>query len=208
MTQFDKATYYLSRFIKKLRPSSLRDCKIDPTSAYEGGCQLVKTVMGRHSYCGYDCVFLNCEIGSFSSISDCVVIGGSQHPMHFVSTSPVFLRHRDSVKAKFSHHEFSDLPRTRVGNDVWIGHGARIKSGVTVGDGAVVGMGSVVTRDVAPYAIVGGNPATVIRMRFDDEIVDGLLKSQWWNYTDAQLRDAAVHFMNPKRFLSWAEKLR
>jgi virginiamycin A acetyltransferase len=76
---------------------------------------------------------------------------------------------------------------TRVGNDVWIGYGATILPGVTIGDGAVIGSLSVVTSDVPPYAIVGGNPARVIRSRFDDATIARLLAVQWWNWDIATI---------------------
>jgi virginiamycin A acetyltransferase len=69
-----------------------------------------------------------------------------------------------------------------IGNDVWIGHEVLILSGITVGDGSVIGARSVVTKDVPPYSIVAGNPASIIRLRFDEEIVEKLLKIKWWNY--------------------------
>jgi acetyltransferase-like isoleucine patch superfamily enzyme len=72
-----------------------------------------------------------------------------------------------------------------VNNDVWIGDEATILSGVTIGDGAIVGMNSVVTKNVEPYAIVAGNPAKVIRKRFDDKTIKKMLKFQWWNWKDS-----------------------
>jgi len=194
-------TYALARIQKKMRPNAIKNSIIDKTSAVESGSQIVNSSFDRHSYCGYDCVILNCSIGSFCSISDQVYIGGSAHPMHFVSTSPVFLSHKDSVKAKFSRHEFSHMPHTTIGNDVWIGHGAKVRAGVTIGHGAVVGMGAIVTRDVRPYAIVVGNPAREIGRRFDDETAEALTKSKWWDFDDNKLRDAACDFMDPAMFL-------
>lgn len=193
--------YIVSRVMKKMRPSAVARSSIHRTSAIEAGCQIVDVSMGRHSFCGYDCTLLNAEIGSFCSIADQVYVGGSQHPMHFVSTSPVFLSHRDSVKTKFSRHEYRSMPRTVIGHDVWIGHGAKIRAGVTVGNGAVVGMGAIVTRDVAPYTIVGGNPARVIGRRFDEEVVTGLLETRWWTASDEGLRRMAVDFTDPVAFL-------
>jgi acetyltransferase-like isoleucine patch superfamily enzyme len=141
------------------------------------------------------------SVGAFCSISDNVVIGGSSHPMHFVSMSPVFLSHRDSVKGKFSNFDYLVLPKTVVGHDVWIGYGARICAGVHIGHGAVVAMGSVVTKDVAPYTIVGGNPARVIQKRFDMRVSEGLLATQWWNLSDEKLRHWAQWFDEPEKFL-------
>jgi chloramphenicol O-acetyltransferase type B len=79
-------------------------------------------------------------------------------------------------------------PQTRgpvvVGSDVWLGFGCTILSGVTIGDGAVVGAGAVVRDDVAPYAIVTGNPATEVRKRFDPQTVTALLEIAWWTWDD------------------------
>lgn len=121
--------------------------------------------------------------------------------MHFVSTSPVFLSHKDSVKRKYAKHDYYHMPRAMIGNDVWIGHGAKIRAGVTIGHGAVVGMGSVVTKDVRPYAIVAGNPAREVKRRFAEEVVDALLKSEWWNYDDERLSRSAALFRDPLEFL-------
>ena len=74
------------------------------------------------------------------------------------------------------------VDKISIGNDVWIGEGAFIRRGVTIGDGAVIAARSVVTKDVPPYAILGGIPAKLIRFRFDAEVIDKLLQLQWWSY--------------------------
>lgn len=199
--------YIFSRLMKRLRPAAVRNSFVHSTSKIEPGSQVVDSEFGRHSYCGYDCTFLNVSVGSFCSISDSVVVGGSNHPMHFVSTSPVFLSHRDSVKAKFSKFDYVHLPRTRIGNDVWLGHSVRIRAGVEIDHGAVVAMGSVVTKDVHPYSVVGGNPARVLRMRFSEEVIDGLLATEWWTLSDEELGRWATWFDNPEKFLqNWNEE--
>lgn len=198
----DKLVYAMARLVKKMQMSAIRNSSVPPTSKVESGSQIVDTNFGRHSFCGYNCTILNADIGSFCSIADAVYIGGSAHPMHFVSTSPVFLSHRDSVRAKFASHDFCHMPRTSIGNDVWIGHGAKIKAGVSVGNGAVIGMGSVVTKDVRPYEIVAGVPARFIGFRFEPEIAQALLETKWWDYDDMQLLNVGRHFDSPEQFLA------
>jgi chloramphenicol O-acetyltransferase type B len=193
--------YLYARLLRKLRGSAIRDSRIDPTSKVESGSTVVGSTFDRHSFCGYDCAILNADVGAFCSIASRVAIGGAAHPVHFVSTSPVFLSHKDSVKAKFSRHDYLPVVRTVVGHDVWIGEGVFVKAGVTIGHGAVVGMGSVVTRDVAPYTIVAGNPARVIRSRFDPPTVKALLRMSWWDLEEEELRRLAPMFDRPQEML-------
>lgn len=197
----NRLSYATARLQKRLRFSALRNTVIGFDATVEAGSQVVDTTIGRHSFCGYDCIILNAEIGAFCSIAQEVTIGGAAHPTHFVSTSPVFLSHRDSVKFKFARHVYEHLPRTIIGHDVWIGYRATIRSGVTIGTGAVIGMGAVVTKDVAPYSIVGGNPATNLRFRFDKDVIDALLKSKWWDWDKERLTQAATLFTDPREFL-------
>ena len=89
-----------------------------------------------------------------------------------------------------------EQPKTIIGNDVWIGDQCFIKAGVKVGDGAVIGAHAVVTHDVPPYAIVGGVPARVIRYRFDEETINSLLNSEWWNLNDKDLSVFAQYIQN------------
>ena len=74
-----------------------------------------------------------------------------------------------------------------MGNDVWIGENAHIMSGVTIGDGAIVGSEALVTKDIPPYAIVGGNPAKIIKYRFDEYTIEKLLKIKWWDFGEDEL---------------------
>jgi len=193
--------YIFSRILRKSRGSAIRDSVVHPTSKVESGSTIVRTNFDRHSFCGYDCTIIDTDISAFCSIAGRVTIGGARHPMEYVSTSPVFLSHRDSVKTKFSRHQYTWRVRTRVGNDVWIGDGAYIKGGVCIGDGAVIGMGSVITKDVPPYAIVAGNPGRVLRMRFSEEIVEGLMALRWWDLSDDRLTELAQEFQEPEAML-------
>lgn len=88
-----------------------------------------------------------------------------------------------------------------IGNDVWIGNNVIILSGIKIGDGAVVGAGSIVTKDVAPYMVVGGNPARIIKERFDKEVIDNLLAIQWWNWPLEKIAECKEEFSDLSLFL-------
>ncbi len=129
------------------------------------------------------------------------MIGGGKHPLDFVSTSPVFYSQRNALKKCFNKIDFKEYDNTVIGNDVWIGSNAFIKGGVTVGHGAVIGAYAVVTKDIEPYSIVGGNPAKVIRKRFDEATIGKLLETKWWDYSDKFLIAKSIEFDNVDKFL-------
>lgn len=197
-----KFAFYISKLIRKSRLSAIRNSIIHSTSKIGAGSTVYDSIFNRESYCGYDCTFVNCEVGSFCSIANLVTVGGAAHPLHFVSTSPVFLSHKDSVKHKYAAHNFLPNARTCIGNDVWIGERVLIRQGVNIGHGAVIGMGAVVTRDVPPYAVVGGNPARIIKYRFQSEIISSLLEIKWWDYDSSQLKEFGGYFNNPVDFIN------
>lgn len=121
-------------------------------------------------------------IGKFCQIADGVefVMNGANHQMNAVSTFPFYTLEGWDMNAP----AMSDLPLkgdTVIGNDVWIGQNAVILPGVHIGDGAIIGTNSVVGSDVAPYTIVVGNPAKVLRKRFDDELIELMLQLKWWD---------------------------
>lgn len=198
--------YIVAKVLKKIRGTAILNSEVHPTSKIESGSHFINSSMGKYSFCGYDCEIINCSIGSYCSIANNVIIGGAMHPMNWVSMSPVFYYGRDSVKKKFSEFHRDPESRTIIGHDVWIGHGAHIKQGVTIGTGAVVGMGAVVTKDVPPYMIVGGNPARVIRKRFDNDISNGLLKSEWWLLPDEEIQELSIKIQSPVEFLKQLNK--
>jgi len=201
-----KIIYYWSKLLKKLRGSAIRNSFVHKTSKIESGSSIVNSNMDRYSFCGYNCEIIDSNIGSFCSIANGVVIGGSMHPTNWVSMSPVFYNEKDSIKKKFSTFSKAAHKRTTIGHDVWIGQNVLIKQGVNIGTGSVIGMGSVVTKDVSPYSIVAGNPSKFIRNRFDDEIIKKLLSSNWWLLEDEKLNECGEYFSSPVDFLKYIEK--
>jgi acetyltransferase-like isoleucine patch superfamily enzyme len=150
--------------------------------------------VGRHTY-GHEQISVRhwgeaaeLTIGSFCSIADRVVVFlGGNHRTDWVTTFPfpAFPERWESAGGIAGHP--STNGDVTIGNDVWIGSGATIMSGVTVGDGAAVAADSCVTRDIPPYAIVGGNPAVVLRRRFDDRTIEALLAIRWWDWSDESI---------------------
>lgn len=194
--------YYFSKLIKKVRCRAISRSKIHASSVVGSGSLIINSSMDRYSYCGYDCQFENVEIGSFCSISDHVFIGCAEHPTSWVSTSPVFQNvNHSGPNKRFAHFDVPPVKRTVVGSDVWIGHGVTIKQGVSIGVGSVIGSNSLVTKDVPPYAVVGGVPAKIIKYRFDEETIGLLLESRWWSLSDKELAEFAELIRTPHDFV-------
>jgi len=171
---------------------------------------LINSSLGAYSYIQSGSVVSNAEIGPFCSIASQVNIGLANHPMHMVSSSPVFYDNSQPLpKFLIDKRVYTEtLPRTTIGADVWIGQGALVKAGVNIGVGAVIGAGSVVTKDIAPYTIAAGNPCKPIRLRFTEDIVTRLVASEWWMLSEQQLEELAPLFVDPVELLGVLEQLK
>ncbi|MET3352001.1 UNVERIFIED_ORG: acetyltransferase-like isoleucine patch superfamily enzyme [Arthrobacter sp. UYEF1] len=153
-------------------------------------CEIQGTVfVGFGSYVNSGIIRSYAQIGRYCSIGRGVALGLGHHNLDGFSTSPFFESYFPAGTLKLAQAE----PKRRIviGNDCWIGDGAKIVSGVTIGDGAIVAAGAVVTKDVEAYAIVGGIPAKHMRYRFDEEIRRRLMASNWWDIDPQIVKQAA-----------------
>lgn len=142
----------------------------------------------------YDKRHATLEIGKFCSIADDVVIMlGGEHRPDWTTTYP-FYELFDRFKPYFPSMTKGHVI---IGNDVWIGQAAVILSGVHIGDGAIIGAHSVVTKDVEAYAIVAGNPARTIRMRFNPQTVQAFLKMKWWDWPTERIFQNVAKLLGP-----------
>ena len=130
-------------------------------------------------------------IGKFCAIAEGVtfIMNGANHRMDGITTYPFNIFGGGWEKVTPTIEELPFKGDTVIGNDVWIGQNVTIMPGIKVGDGAIVAANSTVVKNVEPYAIVGGNPAKLIKKRFSDEIIELLLKLQWWNWDEQKIFD-------------------
>ncbi len=161
------------------------------------GSRILNSTFQDYAYCDRLSDIANTTVGRFANIAAMTRIGPTDHPMahaslhHFLYRSSYYWDDAEDDPAYFTARQ---ARRTVIGPDTWIGHGAIIKPEVTIGAGAVVASGAVVTKDVPPYIIVAGLPASVLRPRFAPDIADRLLTLAWWNWSHDRLRGALDDF--------------
>lgn len=203
---------YSRRLLKKgikINPSVF----LNKCTSFEGFNKIHENVsicnsrIGRYTYIGRNSQLNACRIGRFTSIAHDVSVEQYTHPTEgFISTSPVFFsKLGQCVETFVSEQKFNEVKTIDgynciIGNDVWIGSNVIILGGLSIGDGAVVAAGAVVTKDIPPYAIVGGVPARIIRYRYSDEKIQNLLNFQWWNQDVDWIKMHANVFSNEEKF--------
>lgn len=166
--------------------------------------------IGAFSY-SYSALPDELEVGRYCSISRGLGFIDSFHPTDRITTSALLFRPNNKLYAPAltravrdysqSFSVIGDDPYPTIGNDVWIGSDVTLAKGIRVGHGAIIAANSTVTRNVPAYAVVAGNPARVVRMRFGDEMIGRLLAAQWWNYDPAGVFETT----DPELSLSWIE---
>ena len=169
-------------------------------------------VVGKYSGMNENCFIARGSLGSFCAIGARTAIYPFNHPSDWLSTNE-FQYHPKSFDWVDEYNDFVRLERSAdmfahvsIGNDVWTGHNVNVMAGVQVGDGAIIAAGSVVTKDVPPYAVVAGVPATIKRFRFPEKTIERLLRVKWWDLELSQL--SGLPFRDVDRCLDMVEAIK
>jgi phosphonate metabolism protein (transferase hexapeptide repeat family) len=188
-TAGETTTHYQEKMLgiePTVHPSSrIRESDLGAWTDIGPNCSIAESSLGDYTYCAGDVSIIYATIGRFCSIASHVRINPGNHPMQRVTQHHMTYRRRMFGLADTDDTGFFQWRRDHhvtIGHDVWIGHAAIVMPGVTIGTGAVIGSQAVVTKDVAPYTIVGGVPAKPIRDRFPREVADRLQDIAWWDW--------------------------
>ena len=161
------------------------------------GSNILESEMGDYSYTARYADIAYSVLGKFVNVAAFTRLNPGEHPYHraslhhFMYRSSYFWPDEQDEQAVFDWRRSRPV---RVGHDTWIGHGAIVMKGVTIGDGAIIGAQSVVTKDVAPYAVVAGAPARFIKWRHPRDIADRLQALAWWDWSHEEIRAALPDF--------------
>lgn len=218
-------SYFVKPILKKLR-NGIRNQRLMKTtnskieftaecdhSTFEGynyvgnNSKVYASKVGYGTYISENAAITATEIGRYTSIGPGLKIAVGRHPLHMVSMYPAFYSNNHITQVNIPHQEsnFEEVRLVankivcRIGNDVWVGANVCILDGIIIGDGAVIAAGAVVTKDVEPYAIVGGVPAKVIKKRFSDDIIGKLQNLKWWDKDIAWINLHGTYFESPDK---------
>ncbi|NVJ69418.1 MAG: CatB-related O-acetyltransferase [Alphaproteobacteria bacterium] len=198
----------------QLRSSGFRlrgPLKFEPEARIWTARRIQSVQIGRYSSISPEACVIRVVMGRYCSVGHRVEIGMSRHPVGWLTTSAAtYEPAKISPTLPKANYAFESAPEdTTMGNDVWIGAHALIPGGIKIGTGAIVAAGAVVTKDVPPYAIVGGNPARVIKYRVDEDLIEPLLESKWWDYDIFGASSLGeIKFDHPAEALETIEKLK
>lgn len=186
--------------------SKVRGTSFEGANSVAKFSTVISSDVGFATYISSYSKLFNCKIGRYCSIGQKVQVVFGNHPTSgFVSTHPLFYSKATATgfsfvdKNRFEEFTYTDKDKkyfVEVGNDVWVGYNVLIMAGVHIRDGAIIAAGAVVTKDVPPYAVVGGVPAKIIKYRYREEDINYLLKLQWWGKELKWINSYSVSFDN------------
>ncbi len=188
------------------KKTSIKKTFLDDKNLFGNNNEIKNSQIGFGTYLGSNMKITNWKIGKYCSIASNLKIICGSHPVgKNISTHPAFyFKHNKELNeldlSYIKENKYNDSVKIDnkwdiiIENDVWIGSDVKFLQGIRIGDGAVVGAGALVTKDVAPYAIVGGVPAKLIRKRFSDEDIEFLLELKWWDKGEEWIKENAEYF--------------
>jgi len=177
--------------------ASIKESTLGRWTEIAAHTSVLASQIGDYSYAMEHCDIFNARVGKFSNIASHVRLNATNHPMeratlhHFTYRSKDYWPEKERDEAFFARRYDAAVT---IGHDTWLGHGSTLLPGVSVGNGSVVGAGAVVTRDVAPYTLVGGVPAKPIKHRFAVNIVERMEDLAWWDWDHERLGNALEDF--------------
>lgn len=178
----------------RIHPTAeLKSCRLGPYAVIGERAVLREVTVGDFTYFERNAEAIYTTIGKFCAIAANTRINALEHPIERVTQHKVSYRPNEYFRFLGVDQDFRARRRARavrIGNDVWIGHGAVVMPGVSIGDGAVIGANAVVTRDVSAFDIVAGAPARRLRARFTPEIAQRIARLAWWDWPVARLAEA------------------
>lgn len=212
-----KIGYIFLKYFYLLKYKNIKlgnNVEIYPKSKFEGYNKILsgsyfRGELGYASYIGKNSIIIG-KIGRYCSIAGNVTFLVQTHPVNeFVSTHPAFYSLKKQSGFTYVEEQlFDEEPRLYnneysiyIGNDVYIGHGVTIVGPISIGDGAVIGANSTVTKNVDPYTIVGGNPAKIIKKRFNENEIKFLLDLKWWKKEPQWLRENITKFYSIQKLM-------
>ncbi|WP_442844798.1 CatB-related O-acetyltransferase [Leeuwenhoekiella sp. H156] len=182
-----------------------------PSLKLKGICNIYQSQFGKN-VCLYNCDISNCKIDDFSYIAKSSILNNTQvgkfcsigpnvksgmgmHPINWISTHPIFYS-TNNLTGKINNNKnyFKEYEKIKIGNDVWIGADVIIMDGVTIGDGSIIGAGSIVTKNIPDYSIAVGSPAKVKKMRFENDKIELLKATKWWDYPFKKIESHHIQF--------------
>ncbi|WP_428024477.1 acetyltransferase [Arcobacter sp.] len=188
--------------------SMIKNCTLGKYVEIGANNNLQDSIIDDYSYTSENCQIIYSTIKKFVNIASYVRLNPSQHPMSWASQHHMLYR-KELFGFGLDDESFFDWrreSRVEIGNDVWIGHNVVIMGNVTIGNGAVIGSSSVVTKDIPPFAIAVGNPAKIIRYRFDKKTIEDLQNIAWWDWKHKKIKNSIEDFKSIELFIEKYKK--